>query len=311
MDILLTFDNDYSQHAAVVMASFCSNNPGHHVFYIISDRIDDTNRRNLLATADSFDAKAEFFYIGTELINNFPLGKQTANTYVSLATYFRLFVLECLPSTIDKLLYLDCDVVVADDIQELWNKSFDEGTCLYALEERKDLVIDGCKRLSYPLKDSYFNAGILLFSLCQLRKHFELKEVPAFIDSHRVIFHDQDVLNGFLHAHKRFFELKYNVMDIHLIKHAILPERYRGSVDALQHPVVVHFSGPLKPWYKECQHPYRELYYKYLRETPWKNYIPVRKYAGYKERLIYHIKLSAKIILEALHLRYYSFIKVN
>ena len=51
MNILLTFDNNYSQHAGVVMVSFCMNNKGRHDFYVISDEIHDDNQQKLKAIA--------------------------------------------------------------------------------------------------------------------------------------------------------------------------------------------------------------------------------------------------------------------
>lgn len=37
-------------------------------------------------------------------------------------------------------------------------------------------------------------------------------------------------------------------------------------------PGIIHFAAPIKPWFKDCQHPYRKLYSKYLKLTPWKGW---------------------------------------
>lgn len=59
-----------------------------------------------------------------------------------------------------------------------------------------------------------------------------------------------------------FFEQKPRVLD-----------KYLPEVDVVRHhPYIVHFCEPIKPWFKECKHPYRNEYGKYLRMTPWKAY---------------------------------------
>lgn len=37
-----------------------------------------------------------------------------------------------------------------------------------------------------------------------------------------------------------------------------------------RNPGIIHFAAPIKPWFKDCQHPYRRTYAKYLKLTPWK-----------------------------------------
>ena len=307
MNLLLTFDNNYTQHAGVVIASFLAHHAGQHSFYVISDHISECNQDLLRSITTPHNCQIMFYFVDPDIVRQFPIGKGTANTYVSIATYFRLFITEVLPKSVDRILYLDCDIVVDDAIDEMWHHTFSEGHCIYALEEAPTLACNGCQRLHYDPSLSYFNAGILLIDLTALRKVYNFPSAITFIQSNDIKFHDQDVLNGMLYDKKQFMPLKYNVMDSFLIKNARLPERYEHQREALFHPSIIHFSGPVKPWHRESKNPYTERYYHYLQLTPWKNYSPVRKYQTLKGRGIYTIKLIAKWLLELLHIRYYNF----
>lgn len=310
MNILLTFDNNYSQHAGVVMVSFCMNNKGHHVFYVISDEIHDDNQQKLKAIAEQYDCSIHFYFIDCHQTKDFPLGYNMANSYVSIATYFRLFVTEVLPPTVERILYLDCDIVINASLEEIWCYTMNESNCLLALEESPSLSSAGARRLHYPESYSYFNAGVLLIDMVKLRKTYHLNAAINFIKSHEIKFHDQDVLNGMLYDKKQYMDLKYNVMDYHLIKHSAFPQRYQNQTDAIYHPYIIHFSGPVKPWHKECKNPYTFKYYEYLQYTPWYEYVAQEKYNSIKKKSIYILKQTVKRLIEGMHLHYYSFIKI-
>ena len=62
MNVLLTFDNNYTQHACVATTSFCHNNPGRHNFYIISDNISDNDQEKMAKLVKSYKGNIEFFW---------------------------------------------------------------------------------------------------------------------------------------------------------------------------------------------------------------------------------------------------------
>ena len=311
MNVLLTFDDNYSQHAGVVMTSFCINNVGENKFYVISDYISNDNKNKLIEIAHRFDSDISFLFISKEQTIDFPIGRKTANSYVSIATYFRLFLTEVLPDSIDKILYIDCDVIVNSSLDGLWNSAFEPNHCIIALEESPTMSISGCKRLHYPAHYSYFNAGVLLIDLSLFKKFYHFDDAVYFITHNNIIFHDQDVLNGMLYDKKQFMDLKYNVMDYHLIRDSKFPQRYQKERNQLFDPVIIHYSGPIKPWHKECKNPYTYKYYQYLQETPWKDYIPQYKYEWIKPRTIHLIKSLVKWLLDTFRIKRYSFITVS
>lgn len=309
MNVLLTFDDNYCPHAGVVIASFVANNAGTHDFYIVSDFISEDNKRKLRVCAPT--SHFHFINIDKQQAELFPLGRGMANQYVSIATYYRLFALTLLPSNIERILYVDSDIVFLQNVSELYNERFRPHCCLLALEESPIIATKGVQRLDYPKEYSYFNAGVLLLNMHNIRKKYDVDQAIKYASSHTIIFHDQDILNGLFHDTKVFFPLKYNVLDSFLIRNAHLPQRYERQKADLFHPAILHFSGPLKPWFKECRNPYKYLYDKYLELTPWKGEKPTTKYPTSTDKAIHFSKLFIKEILERLHIRYYRFIKIS
>ena len=312
MNLLLTYDDPYTPHAGVTMYSFLANNPGNHTVFVISDHISEANQLLIKGVCEAFGSKVVFSFISADATKDFPVGEGTVNPTLSIATYFRLFMTELLPQEVQKILYLDCDIVVDGSLEGLWNTPFEDGKCIAALEEMPRLANDGCKRMGYPSSFSYFNAGVLLIDLGRLRMVYSVEKASAFIRKHHdvILFHDQDVLNAMFYDKKQFFNLKYNVMDTHLIHDATFPARYQSQRDAIMQPAVIHYTGFFKPWHKECMHPYTFRYEEYLRQTPWKNERRVRKLSSAKDKTVFFLKHSIKLILDALHIRKYRYIPI-
>ena len=310
MNILLTFDNNYTQYAGVTLTSFLMNNQGNHTIYVISDYISEKNREMLSNICTERGSDIHYIYIHAEDTKDFPVGKGTINPTLTIATYFRLFLADLLPNTIKKVLYIDCDIIVNDSLEDLWNTEFHEGKCIAGLEEMPDLAIDGCKRMGYPLEYSYINAGVILFNLETLRKSYSVAKAIDFIKQHisNIRYHDQDVLNAMLYDKKQFIDLKYNVMDTHLVRGAVFPKRYQDYRDSIFSPVIIHYTGYFKPWNIESNNPYTFKYFEYLENTPWKGTKPTRKLKTVKSFCVFKAKHFAKMFLDFIHVKNYRYL---
>ena len=312
MDLLLTFDDNYTQHAGVTICSFLANNPGVHTFHIISDGISEYNQSLLHDICAASGSTLCYYSVDAATAANFPVGEGTINPDLTIATYFRLFMADLLPASLEKVLYIDCDIVVDASLDGLWNTTFLDGKCIAALEELAILSTDGCRRMGYPQTYSYFNAGVLLVHLGRLRTVFSVEKAAAFIRDHNtdIRYHDQDVLNALLYDKKQFFELRYNVMDTCLIKGVVLPDRYKAQSSAVRRPAIIHYTGEVKPWHRESRNPFTYKYFEYLWLTPWKDYRPQTKFPAAKAKIVYLCKHWAKTILDILHLRKYRYISL-
>ncbi len=181
-----------------------------------------------------------------------------------------------------------------------------------AVEDSPKIIFNNCNRLGYDTKYSYFNSGVLLINLQEFKKYFNIHIAIDYIKNHHILYHDQDVLNGIFHDKKEFINIRYNLLDCYIFKNASIPNRYSSQIKkAIYQPTIIHFSGPIKPWHKECKNPYKGLYYHYLKMTPWSDSKPIKKYTKFKDVMIYKGKNTLKFILEILHIRCYSFRNIS
>lgn len=312
MDLLFTFDDNYTQHAGVTICSFLVNNPGTHSIHVISDHISERNQSLIRDICSASGSTAYFYFINSEDTKSFPVGEGTINPTLTIATYFRLFMADILPKTIQKILYIDCDIIIDGSLDGLWNTPFQDGKCIAALEELAAIGNDGCKRMGYPLSYSYFNAGVLLIHLERLRAFFSVEKASDFIKKHYadIRYHDQDVLNALLFDKKQFFELQYNVMDTYLIHDTEFPAGYQQQREAILKPTVIHYTGYFKPWHTESTNPYTYKYYEYLRRTPWKDAQPKSKFTSNKTRMQFKLKHWVKLFLDTIHVKNYRYISL-
>lgn len=95
---------------------------------------------------------------------------------------------------------------------------------------------------------------------------------------------------------KQFLPFRYNVQDGFLRrKRRIRPTSIPLLDEELKHPVIIHYTGGKKPWQYKSQHPYKNLYFRYLDLTEWKGERPQVPFS-------YRIKQAIDKVLYALRL---------
>lgn len=286
MNVLFSSDDNYARHMGVAMTSILQHNRDVDKirFFVINNQISPSNIEKLETLLQGFK-NAEIIFVPFE---NYEKQLHLKLPWpISLSTYARLFAGELLPEDVQKVLYLDCDVVVCGSIRALWNTDLN-GKCLGAIQ---DSVPSKTKAAVGLLsEDPYFNAGVLLIDLFQWRKRrigFTCLDFIAARDG-CVTHHDQGVLNGVLKNQWERLPLKYNVMTIHFILNSERRQSfYRDRSifyneeeisDAKSNPVILHFtpSFTTHPWEHNCKHPLRSRYSETLDMTPWK-FFPLEK----------------------------------
>lgn len=176
--------------------------------------------------------------------------------HLTTATYYRFFIDELLPGNIERIIYLDSDVLVFKSLMELYDIELGDNV-IGAVAEPADK--DHLRAIGLSDEDKYFNAGILVINLREWRRsNISNKLIEcAKNNESTIVWPSQDPLNIVLS--KRWLELSddYNLRNC--FRH-----------DA----VIVHFAGSGKPWHYRNTHPCKELYWKYIRKTPYRFYVP-------------------------------------
>lgn len=308
ISIVCTFDNNYSQHCAVLLSSVFENNKESFFdIYILSDFIDETNQNKLSKLVDNYSQKLHYIQIDKKQFEGLPFGGKFLN--ISLAAYYRLILPDVLPKSLNKILYLDCDIVVNGDISSLWNLDLQKNA-VASVEDSTKVSFNAPKRLGYPTTYSYFNSGVMLMNLSVLREMQFTQKAFSYIRWHlkEIVYHDQDILNALLYDKKIFLPIKWNVMECFLFRRPLIHSKYKKELgDAQRNPVIIHFTGKLKPWYKECTHPYKKIYYYYLTRTALFSDTPFLLYAKRKDKLFFITKKILKWIMDYMRLGSYLY----
>jgi lipopolysaccharide biosynthesis glycosyltransferase len=203
--------------------------------------------------------------------------------HVSLATYFRLLVPSHLPEALDRVIYLDVDLVVQCDLADVWNRIQGDAP-LYAVQEGQRVVsgpkgVFNWQELGLPPDAPYLNAGVLGINLSRFREQRIDEQVVRYLQQHgeRVHFWDQGGINALLA--EKWAPLPYRWNQTHLIdrpdhwlERGVSPETY----DQLraQDACIIHYSGALKPWDYTCRDSRRDAFYEVLAHTEWADYEP-------------------------------------
>ncbi len=123
-NIVSCCDNNYAKYLGVLITSIKENTNQKIQYWIISNGIDETNKQKLMSLESRNLSISIVDFDGSGLNK---LKKTIENRdHLSLSTYIKLFVIDFIPSHVDYLLYLDCDMICKEDISKLFSVEFNE-----------------------------------------------------------------------------------------------------------------------------------------------------------------------------------------
>ena len=246
MNILVSCNDNYGIPLMVMLTSFFSTNPcldeEKHSIYMLETGLSDEMNEKIAACVRNFSAN----YVRLHLPGD-PFATAKTKPYISKETYYRLLAAEYIPGEVDRILWLDADIIVRKDIHGFYDSSFDSNlgvACGYGPAMQK-LMYDNACSLKLQSPETYFNAGVMLLNLPECRKAFSKEGIELLTGNGKTDgykFPGQDVVNKLFDSKVKIEDYKkYNCM-IHSIT---------SSADlqyAKEHAAIVHFPGGAKPW---------------------------------------------------------------
>lgn len=289
MNFAIAIDRNFIMQACTLLKSIELTQKNFACVYILHDDLTDEDKTIILSQFNKEKIEIIFLYVKLDNFNFHTSNK----VHLSKATYFRLYLHKLLPNTIDRILYLDCDMVVLDDLLSLYNTDFNGKPCSVVIDMFSD-DREIYQRLDYLEYSGYFNAGMILINLPVWTKEEISEKALAFIKDYpeKCIAHDQDALNKALSGNFIFASTRYNMqLDFFCdLSNLIVDSKYFDDIIASRkNPCVIHFTGPTKPWLANCKHPYMQLWDYFQNKTKWKNKRKKNEYKGI-ELLKYLIK---------------------
>jgi len=267
INICMSFDDRYYAHASATIESIVDNaHPKQRIsFHILCDKNLTDEKRTLLKTNIKSNISIDFVEIDPELFVSVPLNR----SYISLNTYYRLVIHKVLPN-VNKVIYLDSDMICLDDIAKLWLEPL-EGKCIGASLDEGGVLQS--RRLLLGADNNYFNAGMIVFDLQRIREKYEDVFIDYminfYINNREISLQDQDILNITFKNETKILPLKWNV-NSRMFTANDLERKYSPNQEseAVQDIGILHFTDRRKPWTLTCVHPLKDYYWGYRKLNP-------------------------------------------
>ena len=240
--IFLACDDNYAPFLCTTMYSILLYTKSNVNFYVMDGGISATSKKLIDESLKSFKhKKITYFDISKYGLERFPNLR-----HYSLNTFSRYFIPDLTP-TLKKILYIDVDVIIKDDIAELYNQNLGKYAVGAVLEDFYAGNYSTLKNKIWPAyqgKDRYFNAGVMLLDIQKfIKNNYSKQLVDLTIELFdKLSCPDQDVLNILFDGNFKVLDYRYNFMPDH---ERMLQEKHpeRGIVE----PLVIHYTAQ-KPW---------------------------------------------------------------
>ncbi len=270
INIAFGLDIAYLPHAGVVVASIIANAQGARFqFLILHDGMGEKDRTEFELCGPGHT------FVWLEINEPAVLG-MPGKRHISRAGYFRLMIDELAPATVDRILYLDADLVVKADIRELYHADLDA----FAIGAVTDVGMDDrafADRFGLPHEHlGYFNSGILLLDLDRIRRDGDFQKVIELLQDREedMEYGDQCALNVVFWQRWQRLDILWNVQ-----RRMLMPQEEKpcfataAEMKTGRRPKIIHFTEHNKPWSIDGWHPLISTYYDYLRKTPYNDYV--------------------------------------
>lgn len=266
INLAMTFNAEYVKYAYVMLTSlFCNKKEDTVVnLFVLHSDLKFDEQILIKKLVEENDGKVDFIFMNNAI---FP-SDMPINEAWPLEIYYRLMLPEVLPADIERVLYIDADVIINRPLDELYSEDFGDYV-ICACENFGDLNFGEYRKKMFAghLEKGlpYVASGMLLMNLESLRKNCNL---GTYIDvaqkfDYKLEMPDMDLLN-YVHAGKiRVLDKdKYQIFAMQSYNDGM---RYSKAHE----PVIVHYAGH-KPWQGEGpRYDIEQIWWDYAIQTPF------------------------------------------
>ena len=297
--VLCASDDNYIKPLAVTLHSAATSlRPGNHLHVLLMDGgIKEASWAGLRETLLDLPISIHVLRPNRKEISDLGISHHITHT-----AYFRLLAARLLPDSIDKVIYLDSDVLVKDDLTELWNLDVGDNYCLAAVDIACPFVdayaaetkfkqfkkaiphlaaispIPNWRELKLDGTAPYFNSGVMVLNLARWRaESIDKKLLACLRDNSKYVWcWDQYALNVVFAGQWKKLPARWN-QGAHVFEY---PDQSHSPIDESEFvamrddPALIHFTTEFKPWMFQPFHPLRERFFQQLDQTAWAKWRP-------------------------------------
>lgn len=244
INIAFCVNDGYARYIGVTIQSILANHQDDIVrIYVLTDYISDKNKVWLAdIVKQNADVSIVFVSVDDTKI------KGLKDTW-SLIAWYRVLMPDLLPADVDRVLYLDADTIVADNLQDLFSIDMTDksiaGTLDYETQNEETFI-----RCGYEMSKGYVCSGVLMMNLQYWRQHNLSEKVIrwGYENNDRIKFPDQDTINYLCRDSKILLPLRYDIVDGFFGNEAFYAPEFREQLrDCIEHPAIIHYAGQ-RPW---------------------------------------------------------------
>lgn len=258
INILVTLDKNYIPYLNIMLSSLLYSNPDCWFdVYLLHSSL---NKEDTTSTVDVLADRGELILLNADEVGLD--GAPTTSRYPK-EIYYRIFAAKYLPDHMDRVLYLDPDLIVNGSIRQLYDLPMDE--YYFAAASHTGPFLRKMNELRLDMEDEspYINSGVMLMNLKRLRDEQNYDDVFRYIERRKnfLILPDQDIISS-LYGSKIYAldTYRYNMTESLYQMHAPF-ERDMDLNWVRKHAVIIHYCGRNKPW-KENYIGQLDVFYK-------------------------------------------------
>jgi lipopolysaccharide biosynthesis glycosyltransferase len=269
LHIACAADVRYAPHcAAMLHSALVHSGPVVHVHFLHDATLPTNAFEKLRATCEQADAIFDPVLVDPAQLR----GLHAAGNYAKPA-WFRC-LLPTLRPGLERVLYLDCDVIVMQPLQPLWDTPLAGALVAAVRNVTEDHLAAGHRDFGLADSHHYFNSGVLLMDLAGVRRDGIVARILEHGRRHgtAVRWADQDSLNHAFQGRCHYLHPRWNCQNSLFFWPAARAVFGDAAVEeATRQPAILHFEGPghAKPWHYLNRHPLRAEYWRHARATPF------------------------------------------
>lgn len=283
MNILIAINSNYLIPAKVMLTSLFENNKEEEInVYLLHSSLSEKEvyilRKHI---EENYNGKLNDIFVDKQNFEGLPI-----NHHFTVETYYRFLAQSILPDNVERILWLDADMIIKKSLKEFYYQDFEENyvvVCESINKNPKELL----RKLDLPENSKYFNAGTILFNLKKVRKELKPYDYFEYIEKNRekITWLDQDVLNVLYNK-----KCKYNNYKIYNMQ--VFSDEYVDSkrIEDIDRAAILHYIGSVKPWDFKYMNYYDKYYWHYYKLSKEKGNITINRILKYAYRFIKRVK---------------------
>lgn len=258
INVLVTLDENYIPYLNVMLTSLLYSNPD--CFFDVYLLHSSIRKEATRGTKRILSGAGKLIPIR---VKDMGLTDAPTTSRYPQEIYYRIFAAKYLPETLDRVLYLDPDIIVNGSLKTLYEMPMEDYYFAAASHIGEFMRAVNGLRLDMDEESPYINSGVMLMNLQRLRKEQNYEDVFRFIEKRKnfLLLPDQDIISS-LYGSKIYTldTFRYNMTERLYKMHAPF-ERDLDMDWIRKNSVIIHYCGRNKPW-KETYSGQLDVFYR-------------------------------------------------